>query len=206
MQRVAARAGAATMALYRHVPGKDELIALMLDAAIGRPPVPADDAGWRAGLAGWARANRDVFVRHPWTLELVPTPRTLGPCELAWVEAALGLLAGTGLSPSTRLNVLLLVNGYVRGAAAELTGPRLPSPDAVRRAGRTGRHPHLDRALADAPAAAGETTAESAERFEFGLARVLDGIEVFVQERAAADGPAEPRLSDRRGAPPGDVT
>ena len=176
MQRLAARIGAATMALYRHVPGKEELIALMLDAAIGPPPVPPDGAGWRAGLAGWARANRDVFLRHPWTLELVPTPRTLGPCEMDWTEAALRLLAGTGLRPSTRLNVLLLVNGYVRGAAAELSGPRPPSPEAVRRAGRSGRHPHLDQALAGAAAG-------SAERFEFGLARVLDGIEVFVRDQ-----------------------
>ncbi len=40
MQRLAARLGFSTMSLCRYVPGKDELIALMLDTAIDEP---ADD-------------------------------------------------------------------------------------------------------------------------------------------------------------------
>ncbi|NYI07720.1 TetR/AcrR family transcriptional regulator [Allostreptomyces psammosilenae] len=40
MQRVAAQLGVTKMALYRYVPGKAELIALMVDAAIGPYPEP----------------------------------------------------------------------------------------------------------------------------------------------------------------------
>src|SRR5215207_6107774 len=48
MQRVAERLGFTTMSLYRYVPGKGELIDLMLDAAFGRPPDPEDEApNWR---------------------------------------------------------------------------------------------------------------------------------------------------------------
>ncbi|GFJ93720.1 TetR/AcrR family transcriptional regulator [Phytohabitans rumicis] len=53
MRRVAAELGAGTMSLYRHVPGKAELLALMLDKVSDpgrRPPawqVPAGEPWWR---------------------------------------------------------------------------------------------------------------------------------------------------------------
>jgi AcrR family transcriptional regulator len=48
MSRVAAELGASTMALYRYVNAKDELLALMVDAAFGPPPGAADEPGRRA--------------------------------------------------------------------------------------------------------------------------------------------------------------
>src|SRR5258707_1378038 len=51
MQRVAQECGVTTMALYRYVPGKAELIALMLDIGLG--PAPHLDevpGGWRPRL------------------------------------------------------------------------------------------------------------------------------------------------------------
>lgn len=180
MQRVAARLGAATMALYRHVPGKAELIALMLDAAIGEPPALPESTGWRTALAAWARANRDVFVRHPWTLPLVTNSRTMGPNELAWTETALRVASTTGLPTAALLDVLLLVNGYVRGAVVDLAGgPVLPGPETLRRLGLLERYPVLAGVLAQASESEGP--ASRAHRFEFGLARVLDGIGQFVR-------------------------
>ena len=38
MQRVAERVGVTTMALYRYVGGKDDLVFLAVDAAAGEPP------------------------------------------------------------------------------------------------------------------------------------------------------------------------
>ena len=188
MQRVAAGLGAATMSLYRHVPGKNELISLMLDAAIGEPPALAEDAGWRAAVAEWARGTRDIFVRHPWTLPLATSARTMGPNELAWTEAALRVLTATGLPGPTLLDVLLLVNGYVRGAAADFTGgPRVPGRDSLLRFGRLDRYPVFATVFLEASASG--TPASETARFEFGLARVLDGVELFVQ---AQGDPADP--------------
>src|ERR1700684_4122158 len=45
MQRLAERLGCAKMALYRYVPGKAELEALMLDTALGAAPDPAAMSG-----------------------------------------------------------------------------------------------------------------------------------------------------------------
>jgi AcrR family transcriptional regulator len=180
MQRVAGRLGAATMSLYRHVPGKAELVTLMLDAAIGEPPRLPGDSGWRTALADWARGNRDVFVTHPWTLPLVTGTRTMGPNELAWTEAALRVVAGTGLRTPALLDVLLLLNGYVRGAAVGLEGgPAVPGPETLLRFGLQERYPVLAGVLAQASAE--ESPVSQDARFEFGLARVLDGIGGYVR-------------------------
>src|SRR5580693_4325150 len=54
MQHLAERLGCAKMALYRYVPGKAELVALMVDAGLGDPPLPPGDATWRSVLQLWA--------------------------------------------------------------------------------------------------------------------------------------------------------
>ena len=58
MQRLAERLGFTTMALYRHVPGKAELIDIMVDAACGEPPeLGVAAGGWREKLELWARES-----------------------------------------------------------------------------------------------------------------------------------------------------
>src|SRR5215467_11230149 len=94
MSQVAAKLGTAPMSLYRYVTAKDELLALMQDAAYdpsptgpatpeplpqgpassgpapSKPPpsVPGDDAAWRAGLSRWAWTMRAAMQRHHWVL------------------------------------------------------------------------------------------------------------------------------------------
>jgi AcrR family transcriptional regulator len=194
MKRLATEVGAATMSLYRHVPGKPQLVSMMLDEAIGEPPSFADGA-WRDALAGWARANREVFVRHPWTLPLVTESRMMGPHELAWAERALRVIASTGVPIGRCADVLMLVNGYVRGAVAGEIPARLPSPDLLRRSGRAEQYPTLTAVLAAGDAARSDPPdppdpqpqrspehRETGGAFDFGLRRVLDGIERYIAE------------------------
>ena len=57
MGRVAERLGFTPMALYRHVPGKDAMVDLMFDAAMGSPPShDCVDGGWRPKIEQWALA------------------------------------------------------------------------------------------------------------------------------------------------------
>jgi AcrR family transcriptional regulator len=88
MSRVAAELGAAPMSLYRYVAAKDELLALMVDAAWGKPPT-GPPTNWRPPAAtpfptgppptGQPPASRpqtgpDIFVPAP-----VSTARTDSP-------------------------------------------------------------------------------------------------------------------------------
>src|SRR3954452_1003238 len=54
MQRVAADLGYTKMSLYRYLPGKNELVAAMIERAL-QPP-PAVTGPWREALTGWATA------------------------------------------------------------------------------------------------------------------------------------------------------
>lgn len=209
MQRLATELGAATMSLYRYVSGKDELIALMLDTVIGPPGDVAAAGTWRAGLLLWARQNLEIFRRHPWTLPLVTTRRIMGPNETAHLEAALGAISGLGLSASEMLDIVLLVNGFVRGTAqhsvprgpgddpvapddASTPAGRAPGPEtldtaALDRLGLRDRYPTLARVMASVederdpahPVAAG---------FDFGLRCILDGIDLRLLRGGADHG------------------
>src|SRR5690242_13293397 len=84
MKAVAARLGPFTpMALYRHVPGKDGLLDLMLDEVIGSVPVPERPGPrWRADLLTLARATRQMIKDHPWYAWLMHTRPPIGPNAL----------------------------------------------------------------------------------------------------------------------------
>lgn len=210
MRRVAERLGVTTMALYRYLPGKAELLAVMLEAAIGEPPpLEGVGGGWRPKLAHWARGNAAVFRRHPWSLQAVTDRRLLGPREMAWFEAGLRALAETGLSGGEMFRVVMLVNNYVRGASqlalGDARGQRGTGlgeaewaavfASLLARAAADGRYPTLGGILAAGAAggaeaeaeaeAGGANGAETDADFEFGLMRVLDGIEALIEARAA---------------------
>src|SRR5215813_7601732 len=90
MSRVAAELGTAPMSLYRYVAAKDELLALMFDAAYGPSPTgTGDDAGWRAGLSRWAWTMRAAMQRHPWVLHIPISGLSTLPNEVAWFEEGL---------------------------------------------------------------------------------------------------------------------
>ena len=88
MQRIAGELPVTKMALYRYVPGKTELLAVMSDLAMGAPP-ERPGLAWRAALQTWAMDLYAGFTRHPWLLQSTIGRRLLGPNELAWMEQGL---------------------------------------------------------------------------------------------------------------------
>ena len=113
MSRVASDLGFSTMALYRHVESKEELVELMVDVAAGDPPeLPDDD--WRAALERWTRAQREVMRRRPWIAQAPISGIPIGPHQVSWMEAALRALRDTPLDGGEKLGILLLLTGQVR--------------------------------------------------------------------------------------------
>ncbi len=196
MSRVATELGASTMALYRYVSAKDELLDLMVDAAAGTPPAASPDDGWREGLSRWAWGMRAMYYRSPWVLRIPIRGLPITPNQVAWFENGLSCMAATGLTEDEKASSVLLVSNYTRseammgadlGAAVQASGT---SPDEwITYYGRLlttladpQRYPAIGKLVAEGVF----NMADAPEKeFSFGLERVLDGIEVLVRSRTA---------------------
>jgi AcrR family transcriptional regulator len=180
MQGVAAALGYTKMALYRYVPGKDELVALMIDHGLGiPPPFDAGTEGWRAKLELWAVRLSVLFAAHPWALEATTGIRPLGPNELAWLEQAVEALAGTGMPGAEKFDVAattqqsVTANGEPERALEAVIGRVMGT--------HRDRYPALSAAFADMAARGGQDQA-----LEFGLARILDGVGLHIAASGGA--------------------
>jgi AcrR family transcriptional regulator len=197
MRKVAEALGVGTMSLYTYVPGKAELVDLMLDQAVAGPNEPIEGT-WRERLEQVAHENWWRYHRHPWLLEITMVRPVLGPHVIARYDHELSTLEGVGLTDVEMDAVIGLIAGHVDGAARRA----LESAHAEKLTGRSDdewwaeRAPLLEQLLDPeryptamrVGAAAGEehNAAYAPEHsFEFGLQRILDGIEALIGRRSS---------------------
>jgi AcrR family transcriptional regulator len=191
MSSVASALGFTPMSLYRYVTAKDDLLVLMQERGIGVPPESVlETEGWRAGLAAWARASTQMYREHPWLLdiEISGTPTT--PNNLAWLDAALAVLADVPVDDDDKLDIVLAIIAQVRWegtvtrgeqSAAAAAGADLNELDAgaaqlLDELVTSEEFPFVRRAIdagAFAPVSGGNP-------FAFGLERLLDGVELYL--------------------------
>lgn len=196
IRRVADELGVGAMTLYRYVPGKGELLDVMVDTMYGELPrreVPGD---WRARLDEVARENREMYLAHPWLLHVAVSRPPLGPGVMVKYEYELSAVEGIGLTDVEMDAAVALVNGYVHGAVRSA----VEAASVIQRSGITDKewwyaHEPLLQKIGDAtkfPLASrvGTTVGQefdapynSDHGFEFGLARVLDGIATLLGNR-----------------------
>lgn len=194
MRRVARELGVGTMSLYRYVPGKSELLDLMLDKISdpGADVAKAADLDWRGVLELAARGSYELYTTHSWLMQINWARPVFGPNTLVGVEMIIAGLDGLGLTDQERVMVLSVLDGYVVGiargyvqytSAAEETGVSdeefwSQQYPVLERAMATGDYPAMATMSEDAFAAGWEET------FEFGLNCFLDGLERFIKARA----------------------
>jgi AcrR family transcriptional regulator len=205
MRRVARELGLGTMSLYHYVRGKDELLDLMSDAILGRQIV--DDAelrkGWRAGLRAIAIATRANFERHPWIVGAMrPRPGAIpGPNSLRHFDQSVAAVAETGVDVKTQMEIVALIDDYVFGFALRASIAAVEESEEAEPAWtqavfdymwgelETGAYPNVRR-LVDVNREAGGRDEDLAAmaldegRFQRGLERLLDGIEVELERKA----------------------
>lgn len=197
MRKVAEKVGASVMSLYTYVPGKAELLELMVDAVqveIERPEPSGE--GWRQGLERYARQDWQLHCRHPWLLQVAANRPVLGPNLTMKYNHGLSVIDGIGLTDLEMDAVYTLVDSYVRGAARVA----VDAAQAEQHTGKTDLEwweefgPLLAKVSDDSAfpvaarvgQAAGEVyqSAHSPEAtFEFGLARIFDGVELLIRSR-----------------------
>jgi len=201
MRRIADRLGLKPMSVYTYVPGKAELIDLMVDRVAGEQPLPDPAGSLRARLEQVARLTWNEYLRHPWLLSIDTSRPPLGPNVSDRWEWSLRAIEGLGLSDLDMDQVITLVTVFVTGPARAYTdAERLHrsttetdeewwerNAPILEQIMDPGRYPVSGRV----GAAAGEeygSAADPERAFEFGLARVIDGIEAYVRSIAGRSG------------------
>ncbi|MFC5751362.1 TetR/AcrR family transcriptional regulator [Actinomadura rugatobispora] len=194
MSRVAAEVGVSTMALYRYVPSKNDLLALMTDEVLGAPPpLPDPEAGWREALSAWVRALREALGRYPWLLRAPITGPPIMPNNVRWMEAGLGAMRGMGLPPGPRISLLILLSNFVRSevslfhdlqssfqAASTTEAEVIGDYGAMlTRLADPGHFPELRAIVAEGVFFEGVGGPD--EDFVFGLEILMDGLEALVR-------------------------
>ncbi|WP_433758565.1 TetR/AcrR family transcriptional regulator [Nocardia sp. CA-135398] len=197
MRAVATKLGLTPMATYTYVPGKAELVDLMLDA-VYREMSRADltDLPWRDRVATIAAENRAMLVRHPWVAYLPTTRPPLGPGIAAKYEHELRAFDGLGLDDLEMDAAVTYVLGFVTSVARiAIDTERAAAESAMSDRQWWERAAPLLAQFFDAEryplaarigAVAGQAhdSAYSADHaYEFGLARVLDGLARLIEKR-----------------------
>lgn len=195
MASVSASLGFTTMSLYRYVSAKDDLVLLMGEAGFGVPPETVREAdGWRDGLKVWSHAQVAMYELHPWLLDIPITGTPMTPKSLGWLDAALEVLKDQPLDSDEKLSIVLAVMAQTRwrgsiergyrdaAAAAGISENAIDSGAAsLLDALITGEEfPYLRVLLDDGAFAPGPD-----DPFAFGLDRVLDGIERYIEAQPA---------------------
>ncbi|MFI6500305.1 TetR/AcrR family transcriptional regulator [Nonomuraea typhae] len=196
MRRVAELLGVGAMSLYTYVPGKQELIDVMMDTVLGEvTPAWEMKGDWRAKLERPAREDWALYLRYPWVLQITGHGRVLGPNRLTAFGSAMDALCGLGQSGDETITLIGVVDAYVRGMARDL----VDAAEAERRTGVSDEQwwstqirpwsKHFDTSqyptLADSSFAV-SIFGEHEAKFGFGLQRVLDGIQLLVEARGSA--------------------
>lgn len=186
LPRIARRLDLTPTALYRYVSSKDELVLLLVDAGVGAPPAELPGT-WRDGAAAWVRALIARYGEHPWLVDLPIRGAPVTPNLLAWLESLLGALRMTGLPAGDQLSSATLLDGYARGiaglardlAASERTP--VQSPEVV-----GFLYPLLAERgyplVAEMLVGGEYTDSPAGPDIEFGLNRILDGIDRLIVE------------------------
>ena len=171
MRAVAQALGTTAGGLYRYVRGRDELIALMVDAALAELRYPDDEGPWQQQLLAVAHDQLRVYRAHPWLVEAAMRPGPMGPHALRYLDTCLAIMTEVPASTTAKMEALAMTTGVVtlfaRPEASAPTDPRLLFAALDPQA-----QPTLAAALA-APPATGAPRPDLLERTLTGL---LDGL------------------------------
>jgi AcrR family transcriptional regulator len=195
MRRIGQELGVGTMSLYRYVPGKEELLDLMLE----RVNAPDDDQplgdDWRTAMESLGRALWTLYTSHPWLPLVDQTRPLLGPNALRGMNIAVAALQGIGLTRREQVGIISAIESFVVSAARNHNGAALAEQatgvsheefwaaqePVLSKAMQSGEYPYVAALDMDAFDMGGE------EFLEFGLTLLLDGIAALVAGRAAGD-------------------
>jgi AcrR family transcriptional regulator len=214
MRRLAQRLDVTPMTLYTYVPGKAELLDLMLDAVYLRME-RADhaDEPWRERVMAVAGENLALVARHPWVAELPVTRPPLGPGLMAKYEHELRAFEGLGLDDVEQDAALTHLLDFVQSTARKAHDAAAAERDSamsdeqwwaanapmLARVFDPERYPVATR-VGSAAGEAHQSAYSPEHAYEFGLQLILEGLARLVGETEPRERAVAAELHAHRSA------
>ena len=146
MRRLGAELGVEAMSLYKHVSSKDDILDGMVELVVSRIETSGEGADWQDAMRRRAMSARNVFARHSWAIGLLESRRSMGPNQLRYVDAILGILRSAGFSVDDAAHAFWLLDSYVYGHIVQemsMSGTSEPPGPAAESDAFSTEYPHL---------------------------------------------------------------
>ena len=117
IRKVASQLSIGAMSLYTYVPGRSELIELMIDRVYADHALPDPALGWRARIGGVDARHLATYAAHPWLLDYNMARLPVGPHVLDVEEALYAALDAAGFTGAENVALANLVRWQLLGAA-----------------------------------------------------------------------------------------
>jgi AcrR family transcriptional regulator len=166
MRRLAASLAVEAASLYAHVASKDDLVDAVLDSVLDSVILPEPGADARASLLAGFQSYRRALVGHPSIVILMTERARFSRSQLRLAQRSIEILESVGLSERAAVDAHVTLIAFVLGFILQEVS-RPARPPAV-----TETSPLMQSVFS--------TLAERSvdERFEIGLALILDGVGV----------------------------
>lgn len=205
MNRIASELGYTAMSLYRYLPSKDDLLILMQDAVCDIEPPPArPPEEWRESMREYVAGSIGIFRAHPWYGDIPIFGIPVTPHNLRIVDWALQPLRDMPLNDYEKMSIVLLLSSYarsggmlqrdidsaVRAGSSERDFSGFNYSAALRMLVKPEQYPNLHPiVMSGAYTDEHEGANTVGDDLEFGLERILDGIEHYLNlKRGGAAG------------------
>ena len=194
MRRLGTKLGSGATSVYWYVANKDELLELAVDEVMGEVDLPdLEVVGWRAAAGGVVQGLRSVILRHSWITSLFGIRPAIGPQAMRMSDRIVTVLTAAGFEGIELAYASSLLMSHAIGSAT--TDSALHT--ATARSGKTANElveemgPYVHSIASEYPSYVkwwSENKNMDVEKlqedsFNFGLERLLDGLEIWLEKR-----------------------
>jgi AcrR family transcriptional regulator len=180
MRRLAGELGVGTMTLYGYFRSKDELLDAVVDAAVAEREPFSFDGSWQQQIRRLMQSSRRNLSRHPGLVKVRAERPVLRPEALRFAETGVRILRSAGFDAAGAARGFRLLFTYVFGYVSF-------SPDDSAAEARRDARAAMAALPPDEYPTISETSEELAdamagqETFDFGLDRIVDGLEAHLE-------------------------